>query len=175
MQDFKNYREDQFKLSEQLDMMCESKEFKISTHSAGSWVVSEGDVTFESIKKLLENKSSQIKESHVDGDLPLFSEYVAEKFVSLPLDYLTEEENLEVDRWVKICEEEHNGDLLDESFLGKLVGGAAGFIIGPSIGKIIARALGVNRGILYDMFTSRLVSAALGAAIAKKFGGEYKG
>lgn len=50
---------------------------------------------------------------------------------------------------------------LEEGFLGTL----AGFIIGPSIGKIIANALGVEKGILYDMLTSRLVSAALGNAI----------
>jgi len=56
---------------------------------------------------------------------------------------------------------------LDEGFLSKLIGGAAGFIIGPSVGKVIAKALGVEKGILYDMFTSRLVGAALGAALTK--------
>ncbi len=56
---------------------------------------------------------------------------------------------------------------IDEGFLSKLIGGAAGFIIGPSVGKVIAKALGVERGILYDMFTSRLVGAALGTALTK--------
>ena len=56
---------------------------------------------------------------------------------------------------------------IDEGFLSKLIGGAAGFIIGPSVGKVIAKALGVEKGILYDMFTSRLVGAALGAALTK--------
>jgi len=59
---------------------------------------------------------------------------------------------------------------LDENFLTRLIGGAAGFIIGPSVGKVIAKALGVERGILYDMFTSRLVGAALGAALTKSLG-----
>jgi hypothetical protein len=56
---------------------------------------------------------------------------------------------------------------LDEGILGKIIGGVAGFVIGPAIGKIIANALGIDKGILYDMFTSRLVSAALGASLAK--------
>ena len=56
---------------------------------------------------------------------------------------------------------------LDEGILGKIIGGAAGFIIGPAVGKIIANALGIEKGILYDMFTSRLVSAALGASLGK--------
>jgi hypothetical protein len=59
---------------------------------------------------------------------------------------------------------------LDENFLTRLIGGAAGFIIGPTVGKVIAKALGVERGILYDMFTSRLVGAALGAALTKSLG-----
>lgn len=59
---------------------------------------------------------------------------------------------------------------LDEGWLGKLVGGVAGFVIGPSIGKVIAKALGIQKGILYDMFTSRLVGAALGSAISKNLG-----
>lgn len=61
---------------------------------------------------------------------------------------------------------------IDEGLLKKLVGGAAGFIVGPSIGKVIAKALGINKGILYDMFTSRLVGAALGSAITKSIGGK---
>jgi len=56
---------------------------------------------------------------------------------------------------------------LDEGFLSKIIGGAAGFVIGPSVGKIIAKALGINRGLLYDMLTSRLVGTALGSALTK--------
>lgn len=55
---------------------------------------------------------------------------------------------------------------INEGFFGT----ALGFLIGPSIGKVIARALGVEKGILYDMFTSRLVSAALGNAIQNNSG-----
>lgn len=59
---------------------------------------------------------------------------------------------------------------IDEGFLGKVVGGLAGFVIGPKIGRIIAKALGIEKGILYDMFNSKLVGAALGSAIVKNFG-----
>jgi hypothetical protein len=108
-------------------------------------------------------------------DIPLFAEYYGSKF-SNNIPYLNEAENAEVDKWVKEFEDLHGNDLskLDENFLTKIVGGAAGFVLGPTIGRIIANALGIDRGVLYDMFTSRVVSAALGVAIAKGVGGEYK-
>lgn len=61
---------------------------------------------------------------------------------------------------------------IDEKLLGQIVGGAIGFVVGPSVGKVIANTLGVEKGILYDTFTSRLVSTALGAAITKHIGGK---
>lgn len=118
----------------------------------------------EDFKQYIERKYG------TSGPIPEFSEWKSE---ITGFDYLTEAENTEVERWVEICENEHNGEL-DEGFLGKLVGGVAGFLVGPTIGKIIARTLGVEKGVLYDMFTSRIVSAALGVALAKHFGGEYK-
>lgn len=57
---------------------------------------------------------------------------------------------------------------IEEGTLSDIIGGTVGFIIGPSIGRRIANALGIEKGILYDMFTSKLVNAALGAAIAKR-------
>lgn len=120
----------------------------------------------EDFKEFIQNRRA--------NEVPLFCEYVAERRSAVQLDYLTEDENMEVERWVSICEQEHNGDPMDEGFLSKLVGGAAGFIIGPSIGRIVAKALGVEKGVLYDTLTSRLVSTAIGVAIAKQFGGEYK-
>ena len=120
----------------------------------------------EDFKEFIQNRRA--------NEVPLFCEYVAERRSAVQLDYLTEDENMEVERWVSICEQEYNGDPMDEGFLGKLIGGAAGFIIGPSIGRIVAKALGVEKGVLYDTLTSRLVSTAIGVAIAKQFGGEYK-
>lgn len=100
----------------------------------------------------------------------LFTDYKSEE--NKGLQYLTEQENVQIDEYVKMFESEHGTDLsmLDEAFFGKILGGVAGFLVGPTIGKIIANALGVEKGILYDMFTSRLVSTALGSSIAKQMG-----
>jgi hypothetical protein len=59
---------------------------------------------------------------------------------------------------------------IDEGILGRVLGGIAGFAVGPSVGKVIANALGIDKGIIYDMLTSRLVGAALGSAITKYIG-----
>lgn len=60
---------------------------------------------------------------------------------------------------------------INEGVISKLVGGAAGFSIGPALGKIIAKALGVKkRSVFYDFLTSRITGSALGAAFSKKFG-----
>jgi hypothetical protein len=63
---------------------------------------------------------------------------------------------------------------LDEGIIGRLIGGIAGFFIGPKIGRVIAHALGIEKAILFDMFSSKLVGAALGSAIAKYIGGGHK-
>lgn len=120
------------------------------------------------INKVDESNSTNI------GGTPLFIDYLSDK--NKGLHYLTEDENAMVDRAVLIFENEYGGDIknLDEGFFGKLVGGAAGFLTGPMVGRVIAKALGIEKGILYDMLTSRLVGASLGVAIAKAMGGDYK-
>lgn len=97
-----------------------------------------------------------------DNPGPIFETYEVEG--------LTESEVVEAERVYKELAQyiKENGiEKLDEGILGRIVGGLAGFVIGPAIGRIIASALGIEKGILYDMFTSRLVSAALGASLAK--------
>jgi hypothetical protein len=91
-------------------------------------------------------------------------------FEAHEVEELNEAEVLEAERIYRELSayiKEHGIDKLDEGILGKIVGGVAGFIIGPAVGKIIANALGIEKGILYDMFTSRLVAAALGSSLAK--------
>lgn len=133
--------------------------------------IEEAEMAAEAIKTGIEEALSELglKESKVE-ETPLFIDYKNGK--NTGIEYLNESENQEVDRWVNIWESEE--PKIDEGFLTKLVGGAAGFIVGPTVGKIIARALGIEKGILYDMFTSKLVTTALGLAIAKSIGGEYK-
>jgi len=57
---------------------------------------------------------------------------------------------------------------LDEGLIGSIVGGLTGFALGQSVGKIVANALGVEKGLLYDIFTSRLVGAAIGFHLGKR-------
>lgn len=62
-----------------------------------------------------------------------------------------------------------NGEIqLNESILGRAVGAIGGFALGPKIGKIIAKVLGISeRGPLYNVLTSRVVSAALAQELTK--------
>jgi uncharacterized protein YcfJ len=60
------------------------------------------------------------------------------------------------------------GEDIDEGVLGALIGGTAGFLIGPAIGRAICKALGVEEnGNLGKLLTSRLVSTAIGVALGK--------
>jgi hypothetical protein len=56
-------------------------------------------------------------------------------------------------------------EMVDEGFLGKLIGGITGFTLGKKIGEKICKVLGIEKGILYDLFTSRIFGTAIGAAI----------
>lgn len=110
---------------------------------------------------------NSIRKVDESDSLKLFIDYKLEGVNGLH--YLTEQENAQIDEYVKMFESEHGNDLtqLDEAFFGKVLGGVAGFLVGPTLGKIIANALGVEKGVLFDMFTSRLVTTALGSAIGK--------
>ena len=59
-------------------------------------------------------------------------------------------------------------ELTNEGFIGSILGGLTGFALGQSVGKIVANALGVEKGLLYDLFTSRLIGAAIGYHLGKK-------
>jgi hypothetical protein len=57
---------------------------------------------------------------------------------------------------------------IDEGIMKSLVGGLTGVTIGPSIGKAICKALGIEKGLLYDLFTSRIFTTAVAAYIGYK-------
>lgn len=59
-------------------------------------------------------------------------------------------------------------ELTNEGFIGSIFGGLAGFALGQSVGKIVANALGVEKGLLFDLLTSRLVGAAIGFNLGKR-------
>lgn len=59
-------------------------------------------------------------------------------------------------------------DELNEGLFTSLIGGTAGALIGPTIAKALCRVLGVNEyGTLGKLLTSPLVTAAIGAELAK--------
>jgi uncharacterized protein YcfJ len=70
--------------------------------------------------------------------------------------------------YAMIVEKLNKGEEIDEGLLGSIVGGAAGFLIGPAIGKAMCTALGIKEdGVLGKLLTSRLVTTAMGIAIGK--------
>jgi len=106
--------------------------------------------------------------------------YTSKIFEQEIIEYWNEDEILEGERiyneLIAIYETQGIDGIknIDEGLLKKIIGGAAGFVIGPSIGKVIAKVLGIEKGILYDLFTSRLVGVALGSAITKYITGKKK-
>ena len=59
-----------------------------------------------------------------------------------------------------------NNNEINEGLLGSVLGGLGGLAFGKSIGKIIARVLGIKEtSPLYNVLTSRLVGTAIGAAV----------
>lgn len=67
-----------------------------------------------------------------------------------------------------ILEHLNKGTEIDEGFLSGLIGGTVGALAGPAIGRAICKALGIEeRGTLGKLLTSRLVTTAIGVAMAK--------
>lgn len=57
---------------------------------------------------------------------------------------------------------------IDEGLFGTIVGGLTGATIGPAIGRAICKALGINSGMLYNLFTSRLFTTMVASYIGSK-------
>lgn len=62
------------------------------------------------------------------------------------------------------------GQEIDEGFFSSLLGGLAGVTAGASVMKAICKALGVEKGLLYDFLTSKVLCGVAGAAIANNIG-----
>jgi uncharacterized membrane protein YeaQ/YmgE (transglycosylase-associated protein family) len=106
-----------------------------------------------------------VKEANV-GEKSL-NEYI--KLNESDFSYMNESERDEVQEILRKFGDKKINEL-DEGILGSILGGLTGFVVGPAIGKVIANSLGIDKGIIYDMLTSRLVAAALGSAITKYVG-----
>ena len=62
-----------------------------------------------------------------------------------------------------------DNQMTNEGIMGTIFGGLAGFALGKSVGKTIGRVLGLKeKGTLYKLMTSRVVGAALGAALGSR-------
>ena len=62
------------------------------------------------------------------------------------------------------------GQQLDEGFFSTMLGGLAGVTVGAAVMKAVCKAIGLEKGILYDTLTSKLVCGIAGAAIANNIG-----
>jgi len=99
-----------------------------------------------------------------------FNEIIENVYEGVDVSYLTESEIVESSAlYIQMNDvlEREGLDGLEKKISEGFFGAAVGFLVGPAIGKIVANALGVEKGILYDMLTSRIVSAALGDAIQR--------
>lgn len=61
-----------------------------------------------------------------------------------------------------------NGENMDESILGRVLGGMGGYAVGVAVGKAICSVLGLSEGPLYDMLTSKIVAIAVGSEIGNR-------
>lgn len=55
--------------------------------------------------------------------------------------------------------------VVDEGVLTGLIGAGLGATVMPAIMKAVCGALGVERGVLYDLLTSKLVNTAVGGKL----------
>ena len=54
-----------------------------------------------------------------------------------------------------------NEQEVDEGIIAGVLGGVAGLAFGPKVGQALCSALNVQKGVLYDLLTSRLVTTAI--------------
>lgn len=82
---------------------------------------------------------------------------------------LTPEQIHEAEKaYAVLVEKLNKGEEIDEGFLGGLIGGAAGLLVGPAIGRALCHVLGIKEdGPLGKLLTSRLVTTAMGYALGK--------
>lgn len=62
------------------------------------------------------------------------------------------------------------GQDINEGIFSTLLGGLAGVTIGATVMKAVCKALGLEKGMIYDLLTSKLVCGIAGAAIANNLG-----
>lgn len=58
---------------------------------------------------------------------------------------------------------------IDEGLIAGALGALAGISFGPAIGKALCNALGIGKGVLYDLMTSKLVNSAVCTKLGLRF------
>jgi len=58
-----------------------------------------------------------------------------------------------------------NGKEIDEGVLAGILGGGIGLALGPKVGQAICNVLNIQKGVLYDLLNSRLVTTAICAKL----------
>lgn len=95
------------------------------------------------------SNSSKIFESELVKDLTPDQINEAEKAYSLLLEKLK------------------NGEEITEGFLSGILTGGAAALVGPTIMKAVCKCLGLDKGPLYDLLTSKLVLGSMGYVLGK--------
>jgi len=77
------------------------------------------------------------------------------------------ENDIKIEDLSNLILEKINNNEIDEGLFATIIGGTTGVLIGPAIGRAIAKVLGVQEGgVLWNLLTSKAVTAAIGATIA---------
>ena len=70
----------------------------------------------------------------------------------------------------KLNEAKEQNVPIEEGIFGAIGGVVLGSAFGPKLGAAICKALGVEKGLLYDFLTSKALCGVAGAAIANNIG-----
>ena len=91
--------------------------------------------------------------------------FEAEQVKGLTAEEIKEGENA----YLQLVQLLESGAQIDEGILGSIVGGTAGLLAGPAIGKAICKVLGIKEdGPMGKLLTSRLVTTAMGVALGSR-------
>ena len=130
----------------------------------------------ETLKKFKEILRNDQQNESIDFDSLLLE---SEEIANQAKHELTEEEEKAINTIVDVFNKEYKEqgktladfeyDIVYEGKLGQVLGGLSGLALGKTVGKMLGSVLGLEEdGLLYDLFTSRLFGASLGAALGKR-------
>lgn len=66
----------------------------------------------------------------------------------------------------KLSEAINSGQQIDEGFFSSVLGGVAGLTAGSAVMKAVCKSLGIEKGLLFDLLTSKVICGIAGAKIA---------